>query len=98
MIQLRRPIDRRVLQLSLDDLAAQPFGILANCRAACEMVPMLPICVSLFPNAFVENNQPLVRHMFNAHSQLPLLDNWHQHRFIGAQPKPRNSASQTAPK
>ena len=69
---LGRPFDRRVIQSSFDHLASQPVGVLTNCWVRHELMLVRAVSLDLLSNVFVEMSEPFVRHMFDAHGQLPI--------------------------
>src|SRR5258705_607582 len=73
MLGLGRPLDRRMVQSSFDHFVLQPIGVLTNCGVRHELLLIRSISLDLLSNVFVEMNQPFVRHVFDAHDQLLLL-------------------------
>src|SRR3954447_10891368 len=71
----RRPFDRRVVEASLDHLASQALGVLADRLAPHERVLVHSIGFDLAPDVLVKKREPVVRHIFDGHWKYPATRN-----------------------
>jgi hypothetical protein len=69
---LRRPFNWGMLQTSFDHLASQLIGVLMNGWVRHEFIFARSFGFDLLSNVVVVASKPLVRHSFDAHSQLLL--------------------------